>query len=130
MRQGNADREQAGCDHTRGDECVDAADERGCHLPAMLVGRDVVQLLLGVQERDAVPGTRDEPAGDEERQRVQGRRDDEDDETEGDRREPDGLAHLQGGPPALRDDLRRERRHECDRRHRSQQREIVRVQQP
>src|SRR5689334_7513751 len=67
--------EPRGDDRAR-DEQVDDADERRRHLAATLLRRELVQLLLRVEEAEPVPGARRECAGDEQGERMERRRED------------------------------------------------------
>jgi hypothetical protein len=68
--------EPRGDDRAR-DEEVDDADERGRHLAATLLRRELVQLLLRVEEAEPVPCARRECACDEQGERMERRREHE-----------------------------------------------------
>jgi hypothetical protein len=72
--EGHAHVEEAAREDGAADERVDAADERGRHLAAVLRRGDAVQLVLGVQERHAVAGADGDRTGEENGQRVEVRR--------------------------------------------------------
>ena len=94
-RDGNSQREpqieEPGADDRARDEEVDDADERGRHLAATLLGRELVQLLLRVEVAEPMPCTGRDRAGDEQGERVERRREHEAEHPGREHEQPGGL---------------------------------------